>query len=61
LNLGRYLDMYKKIANQNHEEAGRFSTRSVSRHGLKPGRRLNKRLVNRIAKREESRLAFKDS
>lgn len=52
--------LHKKIANAKYEEGANRTTRSVSRHGLKPGMRREKRIRNRVAKREEERIVFAD-
>lgn len=53
------MNAYRKIANANHEEAGAYTTRSFSRHGLGKGARKLKKIVNRNAKRAEAREAFR--
>lgn len=54
------MNLYRKIANVNHEEIGALTSRHVSRHGLSKGARNLKKLVNRAAKRLEARIAFRD-
>ena len=54
------MSITKKVANQNFEDAGALTTRHVSRHGLKSGRRKAKYLVNRRAKKVEAQIAFND-
>lgn len=49
------------IANANHETGAALTSRKTSKHGLKKGCRRDKRLRNRAAKREDHRLAFKES
>ncbi len=50
----------RKIANENHEDGGRLSTRSVSRHGLSKATKYYKKYYNRVGKRGAKKLAFKD-
>lgn len=53
------MNLYKKIANANHENIANDSTRTVSKHGL--GRRARlKRIANRRAKRIEARAILAD-
>ena len=52
------MSIAKKIANRGHEEAASLTTRHTSRHGLSKGRAEAKRILNRIAKRCESRIDF---
>lgn len=54
------MSIAKKIANENHETAGRYTTRTYSKHGLSKKARDYKRIYNRIGKRAEARIAFKD-
>jgi hypothetical protein len=51
---------HKKVANENHEETARLTTRSVSRHGLSEGVAREKRIRNRAAKRHVERLAIEE-
>lgn len=53
------MNTYKKIANAHHEEESRWTSRDFGGRISKRTQRA-KKIVNRIAKREESRLAFKD-
>ena len=46
--------LYKKIANTNYNEVV-LTTSQVSKHGLKPGRVLSKRIANRRAKRIQAK------
>jgi len=55
------MSVANKIANDSHENAGRYTTRTYSRHGLSKGARYYKRYYNRLGKRAEARLARKDS
>lgn len=54
------MNTHRKIANENHEEGGRLSTRSVSKHGLGKAGRYYKKYYNRIGKRGAKKLALKD-
>jgi hypothetical protein len=49
----------RKIANKRYNEI-HATSRHISNHGLKPGRRKAKRKNNRAALRKEARLAMKD-
>jgi len=51
---------YRKIAQENYEEAGLYTSRSVNRHGLTVGQRREKKIHNRVAKRKERDFAFQD-
>lgn len=53
------MNLYRRIANTNHEDAGRACTRSVSRHGAGKAKDLARR-INRAAKRTEARRALRD-
>lgn len=48
-------NIHRKVANENHEDCGRYTTRSTSRHGVGKGQRWMKRYVNRRGKRAEAR------
>jgi hypothetical protein len=52
------MNTYRKIANRNHEEWARLTTRSYSQHGLGAVSKL-KKIRNRSAKRLEEREAFR--
>jgi hypothetical protein len=49
-----------KIANAKHENGGRYTTRSYSKHGLSKAANAYKKYYNRLGKRGDARLAFKD-
>lgn len=49
---------HKRIANKSYEEAGAFTTRSFSRHGLTRKALREKKYYNRIGKRADSEFAF---
>lgn len=51
---------YRRIAQENHEEAGVYTSRSVNRHGLTVGQRREKKIHNRVAKRKERDRSFQD-
>lgn len=54
------MSIANKIANKQNEEDGRRTSRPQGR-GLSPTAFRSKRIRNRMAKRAEARLAFKDS
>jgi len=54
------MSIAKKIANENHEEVTRMTTRSSSKHGLSKVLSRGKRIRNRAAKRKEEKIAFED-
>lgn len=54
------MSIANKIANEAHETAGRYTTRTYSKHGLSKRARVFKRFYNRLGKRAEARIAFKD-
>lgn len=49
---------HKRIANKSYEEAGAFTTRSFSRHGLTRKANREKKYYNRIGKRLDEKFAF---
>jgi hypothetical protein len=55
------MSIAKKIANANWEDAAALTTRHAGRHGLSPGQRKHKDIVNRMGKKFEKELAFKDA
>jgi hypothetical protein len=55
------MSIHRKIANAGYEEVACMTSRSTSRHGLSKGLAREKRIRNRIAKRAEARIAWKDA
>jgi hypothetical protein len=54
------MNIHKKIANAHHEEETRWTSRDFRDRPLPATLRRSKRIINRIAKREAERIAFKD-
>lgn len=53
------MNIAKKIANANHDNEGRATTRSTSKHGAKSAKALARK-INRAAVREEKRRALRE-
>jgi hypothetical protein len=54
------MSRHRNLANRSHEDEGRLTTRSVSRHGLKKRLRRLRTLRNRAAKEADHRLALNE-
>lgn len=54
------MSIENKLANENHDEIARMTSRGTSKHGVKKGVLREKRIRNRAAKREAEKIAFED-